>query len=720
LPLKFDPAEKPNFIIEIPTSAVYRPETTKKKITWRERDKVMNLVKNPNVEGDDRSLQELLTGVHPDESCDGTPLIHWACRFSNLRLVQYLFVNGADLQQRDSDGTLPIEISAYVGASQLVSFFLKNSATIGRAFHIAAMVGDVEILEDMINQNVDVNSRFSEVTAAETAILYGRISSFDVLRNNGRINARQKLCERLRKLRQLNELKEQQEVVDPELLHLAAVLGGTREKIATAIVANFDVELAVQDKLLKVAEPLMCKAIQHTYLTCWEILNRHLARGISNGLGKLPAELKHAIQAKADVNARNAGGWTPLMLTAFVKSTDVAKLLLDARADPYLRNASGQTATLWAEHMECDEIREMLQAQGCTQTVHDEEALGNLKQALETLDEEAPWVLRKQDDALSLMRSLGTSKDNFSDMCEGLMARMMQGVFNRVEQFDFVFPAEEKGITLAKFFDFLGAEQKRGGIKLKEFKDVSDLLFNARLFVQGKVAAGDTRPPVDILCLFVCLNEPAIMKIVAESMFENGKADADKHHKQKEWHSYTHKVLKALRNLTRQQKVVFRRQVCTRKDIAKLSAGSEIFWSGLPLCSTERTVVTDVPLKHELGQDDVSVIFKVHAQSARVVADFSLCAKQGTVVLFPNANETNQGIRLVDARLRVVTVTAYSDFLLREGESLPDQIPELNIPTSSWQRDVLLAPHSKSRRLTDEDLTKMTNILVVVKELDGS
>lgn len=50
----------------------------------------------------------------------------------------------------------------------------------------------------------------------------------------------------------------------------------------------------------------------------------------------------------ADVNWRNAGGWTPLMIAAAERHLDAVAALLDAKADPNMRNAYGRTALMFA------------------------------------------------------------------------------------------------------------------------------------------------------------------------------------------------------------------------------------------------------------------------------------------------------------------------------------------------------------------------------------
>jgi len=63
--------------------------------------------------------------------------------------------------------------------------------------------------------------------------------------------------------------------------------------------------------------------------------------GNADRVGKLLAE-------GAEVNWRNAGGWTPLMIAAAERHLDAVAVLLEAKADPNQRNSYGRTALMFA------------------------------------------------------------------------------------------------------------------------------------------------------------------------------------------------------------------------------------------------------------------------------------------------------------------------------------------------------------------------------------
>lgn len=79
--------------------------------------------------------------------------------------------------------------------------------------------------------------------------------------------------------------------------------------------------------------------------------------GNTDGVRRLVAE-------GVDVNWRNAGGWTPLMIAAAERHLDTVIVLLDAKADPNQRNAYGRTALMFASRYGHLKIVERLLAAG--------------------------------------------------------------------------------------------------------------------------------------------------------------------------------------------------------------------------------------------------------------------------------------------------------------------------------------------------------------------
>lgn len=66
------------------------------------------------------------------------------------------------------------------------------------------------------------------------------------------------------------------------------------------------------------------------------------------------------IERKADVNAVTRDGHTALMYACYNRNTDIVKLLLDSGADPYKKTLQGHTAMSETTREEEKDIRELL------------------------------------------------------------------------------------------------------------------------------------------------------------------------------------------------------------------------------------------------------------------------------------------------------------------------------------------------------------------------
>lgn len=77
--------------------------------------------------------------------------------------------------------------------------------------------------------------------------------------------------------------------------------------------------------------------------------------------GRHPRICQILVEAGADVNSRQEGGWTPLHAAARSGHEDTVELLLSRGADPTLTNDDGESAALTAERSGYAELAERIQ-----------------------------------------------------------------------------------------------------------------------------------------------------------------------------------------------------------------------------------------------------------------------------------------------------------------------------------------------------------------------
>lgn len=60
----------------------------------------------------------------------GRTLLHVACTKGNLRELEILIEQGADIEARDSNGNTPLNLASGLGRIELVSFLIKSGADV--------------------------------------------------------------------------------------------------------------------------------------------------------------------------------------------------------------------------------------------------------------------------------------------------------------------------------------------------------------------------------------------------------------------------------------------------------------------------------------------------------------------------------------------------------------------------------------------------------------
>jgi hypothetical protein len=97
---------------------------------------------------------------------------------------------------------------------------------------------------------------------------------------------------------------------------------------------------------------------------------RYLARGDRD---KAYEVFDILMQARPDVNARDRGGFTPLMMSCMNGETKMAAALLGAGADPHLTNNDGGTALMYAAQKGSIDCAHLLLSRGASLEARDKD-----------------------------------------------------------------------------------------------------------------------------------------------------------------------------------------------------------------------------------------------------------------------------------------------------------------------------------------------------------
>ena len=249
--------------------------------------------------------------VIPETEPEGptTPL-HRAVRQGDVKAVERLLAEGADVNARDKYENTPLHLAAGEGNVRIAEMLLAKGASLAAVsssgdtpLHRAARAGNVEAMKLLIAKGAEVDARtpVTELTPLHSAALAGQIESAEVLLVAGADpNARS-------------------EAGDMPI-HLASLKG--HERLVTLFL---DRSVYVNAKGDNDLTPLH-RAAGEGYKGFAELL---LARG-------------------ADPNARDRNGWTPLTLAAMDGHEGTSDVLLGHGADPNVKDKDGKTPLAFA------------------------------------------------------------------------------------------------------------------------------------------------------------------------------------------------------------------------------------------------------------------------------------------------------------------------------------------------------------------------------------
>ena len=234
-----------------------------------------------------------------------TPL-RLAAQVGNVEAIRILANAGADPNTRSNSYETPLLAAAVGGAVETVTALLQAGANPNAReprdgttlLHTAAAVGTAEILAVLLEAGADPNARDRDgTTPLHTAAAVGTAEVLAVLLEAG---------------------------ANPNALD--------RNRKTPWDRARDRKELKGSDVYLRLASA----ASAHPQLDCtgWNTTAFFEASEAS--------EVARCVESGADLNARSAGGWTPLHMAALYSQPAVIKTLLEVGADPNARSKDGR------------------------------------------------------------------------------------------------------------------------------------------------------------------------------------------------------------------------------------------------------------------------------------------------------------------------------------------------------------------------------------------
>ncbi|XP_022091401.1 transient receptor potential cation channel subfamily A member 1-like isoform X2 [Acanthaster planci] len=298
----------------------------------------------------------------PAVSTGFTPL-HLAARYGWLEAAMLLLKNGASCDASTHLGQRPIHLAARRGHADIIRVLLEYDKDQVKAFdkdlmtplHMAAISGDIDVCQLLINNGVDIGAReVSNMTAVMMACAVGHQSFIHCVLQSAPSQGL-KACDLL--LHTDNEMK--------TVLHIA-ISNGCKELVKFLLDSGADVNAQCGMG----HTPLHLIAVVGNT----DIANLLLDFGatIEKGDNELMTPLHRAamynrlamvgllLDKGADINAREKDHFTPLLCACWRGHVEIVKLLIQRGADLNLRDCERKTCLHWSVEMGHSEIVSVL------------------------------------------------------------------------------------------------------------------------------------------------------------------------------------------------------------------------------------------------------------------------------------------------------------------------------------------------------------------------
>ncbi|XP_067653211.1 serine/threonine-protein phosphatase 6 regulatory ankyrin repeat subunit B-like [Haliotis asinina] len=277
---------------------------------------------------------------------DGDNILHWACRGGNVKIVTYILMqNIVDINCKGDEEMTPVLIAADHGKKDAFDILVKRGGDLSvidedrdNILHLACRGGHVKIVNYILMQNiVDINAKN---TGGETPVMLaansGEREVFDIL---------------VRKGADLSVIDNN----DDNILHSAC--GGGNPKIVTYILMQNIVDINCKGD--EEMTPVLIAAYYAKHEAFDILVKKEADLSVTDGDGDnilhLACRGGHVkivnyilMQNIVDINAKNSGGETPVMLAAWCAKGEVFDGLVRKGADLSVIDEDGDNILHWA------------------------------------------------------------------------------------------------------------------------------------------------------------------------------------------------------------------------------------------------------------------------------------------------------------------------------------------------------------------------------------
>lgn len=533
------------------------------------------------------------------ENYKGNAPISCICQKGTKEIAEILLSRGAEINKLNKNGDSLILLCCRNGQSEVLELLLfqsdpdliKHKAHIDGFFPLIASTeaNRPECIKVLSNFGVDIEEKTDDTneilagaTALHLAAYYGRFDAAKTLIELGaNVNAK--------------------EIHGQTPLHIAIIQGNVNiiklliDKKADPFIKDNNNNVPVsyirtdQVEIKKILiNPVLNILLK---LARGEFTKEEMAS--ATHLLTYNSEVVPIFNKKELVNIGESDG-TTLLMTAIINSNfDVAKLFLEAGADPTIKNVFGMSAISWSLWINNQRIKKLLGLDNNNNTVQE---IDNLKKA----------ATNTQNASILY---LGINKNKHEDIIGSIHARMSDFINN---------VADHQAVILGS-----KAESDGSFLEFINIKEYSNLLWTSKIFTINTIASGNTLlDPAHVLSLYLYTGSNTLSNMINKSIMDNQKHGLD---------NFIRKFNDALNILPNYDGEVYV-GAPNVLDRSKFLVGSNICWSTYLSGSTMWKIAIE-NTKELITQKKQGTIFIIKSKTGKLVNQYSPVTYESEVIM---------------------------------------------------------------------------------------